>query len=85
MSPPYSTPQLQRPAVAPDTPLQRTLREQQILLDSARELALPTAAKPFYDDRAAMQRALLARAVQDGRAPVKLPGFWNLLSHRNEN
>lgn len=35
MSPPYSTPELQRPAVAPDTPLQRTLREQQILLDSA--------------------------------------------------
>lgn len=49
----------------------------QILLDSAHELALPTAAKPFYDDRAAIQRALLVRAVQDGRAPVKLPGIWN--------
>ncbi len=35
MSPPYTTPDLQRPAVAPDTPLQRTLREQQTLLDSA--------------------------------------------------
>ncbi|MFN7152467.1 MAG: EAL domain-containing protein [Acidovorax sp.] len=35
MSPPYSTPDLQRPAAAPDTPLQRTLREQQTLLDSA--------------------------------------------------
>ncbi len=35
MSAPYGTPELQRPAVAPDTPLQRTLREQQTLLDSA--------------------------------------------------
>jgi peptidoglycan/xylan/chitin deacetylase (PgdA/CDA1 family) len=51
----------------------------QILLDSARELDLPTAPKPFYDDRAAIQRALAARAIQDGRAPVKLPGIWNWL------
>ncbi|HWZ48765.1 MAG TPA: polysaccharide deacetylase family protein [Herbaspirillum sp.] len=56
----------------------------QILIDSARELQLPTAAKPFYDDRVALQQALLQRAVQDGRAPVKLPGLWNLLSHRSE-
>jgi peptidoglycan/xylan/chitin deacetylase (PgdA/CDA1 family) len=55
----------------------------QILLDSAHELELPTATRPFYDDRAALQKALLARAVQDGRAPVKLPGIWNWLSpHR---
>lgn len=32
---PYRTPELQRPGVAPDTPLQRALREQQTLLDSA--------------------------------------------------
>lgn len=35
MSPLYSTPELQRPGVATDPPLHRTLREQQILLDSA--------------------------------------------------
>ena len=56
----------------------------QILLDSAQALGLKTADKPFYDDRTALQRALLARAVQDGNAAVKLPGLWNLLSHRNE-
>mgnify|MGYP001546916856 FL=1 len=32
---PYSTPESQRPGVATDTPLQRALREQQTLLDSA--------------------------------------------------
>ena len=35
MSAPCSTPELQRPGVAPDTSLQRILREQQTLLDSA--------------------------------------------------
>jgi peptidoglycan/xylan/chitin deacetylase (PgdA/CDA1 family) len=56
----------------------------QILVDSARELQLPTAAKPFYDDRVALQQALLQRAVPDGRAPEKLPGLWNLFSHHGE-
>jgi peptidoglycan/xylan/chitin deacetylase (PgdA/CDA1 family) len=56
----------------------------QILLDSAAELELPTAAKPFYDDRAALERALLARAVQDGAAPAKLPGIWGWLLHHGE-
>ena len=35
MSATCSTPELQRPGVAPDVPLQRLLREQQTLLDSA--------------------------------------------------
>ncbi|HEY4072578.1 MAG TPA: polysaccharide deacetylase family protein [Herbaspirillum sp.] len=56
----------------------------QILLDSAHRLELPTAAHPFYDNRVAIQQALLQRAVKDGRAPVDLPGIWNLLSHRSE-
>jgi peptidoglycan/xylan/chitin deacetylase (PgdA/CDA1 family) len=56
----------------------------QILLDSAHQLELPTAAHPFYDNRVAIQQALLQRAVKDGRAPVNLPGIWNLLSHRSE-
>ncbi|RXZ32794.1 polysaccharide deacetylase family protein [Oxalobacteraceae bacterium CAVE-383] len=63
----------------------RHMREYlQILLDSAAELELPVADKPFYDDRQALQRALLARAVQDGRAPVKLPGIWNWLTPHRE-
>ena len=35
MSAPYSAPELQRSGAALDTPLQRALREQQTLLDSA--------------------------------------------------
>ncbi|RZJ59903.1 MAG: bifunctional diguanylate cyclase/phosphodiesterase [Acidovorax sp.] len=35
MSAPYGAPELQRPGAAPQTPLQRALREQQTLLDSA--------------------------------------------------
>lgn len=63
----------------------RHMREYlQILLDSAADLALPVAARPFYDDRAALQRALLARAVPDGRTPVKLPGIWNWLTPHRE-
>jgi peptidoglycan/xylan/chitin deacetylase (PgdA/CDA1 family) len=63
----------------------RHMREYlQILLDSAADLELPVAAHPFYDDRAALRRALLARAVQDGRTPVKLPGIWNWLTPHRE-
>jgi peptidoglycan/xylan/chitin deacetylase (PgdA/CDA1 family) len=56
----------------------------QILVDSARDLALPLAAHPFYDDRAALQRALMARAVQDGRQPARLPGIWNWITPHRE-
>ncbi|GGP27184.1 polysaccharide deacetylase family protein [Silvimonas amylolytica] len=48
----------------------------QILLDSAHELQMPTTAKPFYDDAAAVERAAVARAVKDGSAPKELPGVW---------
>lgn len=57
----------------------------QILLDSARETGLNTAAKPFYDDRSALQRAAMARTVRDSSEPVQLPGFWNWLWKRNSD
>lgn len=49
----------------------------QILIDSARETGVTIAAKPFYDDQAELQRAVMARTVKDGSKPVHLPGFWN--------
>lgn len=50
-----------------------------ILVDVARELQMPTAAKPFYDERAALERAALASAVRDGASRPRLPGLWNWL------
>jgi peptidoglycan/xylan/chitin deacetylase (PgdA/CDA1 family) len=50
-----------------------------ILLDVARELDVPLAAKPFYDDRDDLERAALASTVSDADASPKLPGFWNWL------
>jgi peptidoglycan/xylan/chitin deacetylase (PgdA/CDA1 family) len=49
----------------------------QILIDSARETGLTTAAKPFYDDRSELQHAVMARTVRDSSEPVQLPGFWS--------
>lgn len=50
-----------------------------ILLDVARELEMPLAAKPFYDDRRDLERAALASAVRDGEVRPRLPGLWNWL------
>ena len=49
----------------------------QILLDSAHETGVATAARPIYDDRAALQRAAMARTVSDSSEPARLPGLWN--------
>ncbi|MBB5199622.1 polysaccharide deacetylase family protein [Glaciimonas immobilis] len=49
----------------------------QILLDCARAVQLPTAAKPFYDNSGAVERAALTRSVRDGSQSPHLPGFWN--------
>lgn len=55
----------------------RHMREYlQILMDSAHELQLPAAAKPFYDNRADLERAALARSVSNASEPVRLPGMW---------
>ncbi|HWW04364.1 polysaccharide deacetylase family protein [Collimonas sp.] len=51
----------------------------QILMDCARAVQLPVASKPFYDDKAALERAALARSVRDSAQVVRLPGFWNWL------
>ena len=48
----------------------------EILLDVARELDMPTSAKPFYDDRQALERAALACTVRDGASKPPLPGPW---------
>ncbi|MES2260676.1 MAG: polysaccharide deacetylase family protein [Pseudomonadota bacterium] len=51
----------------------------QILLDVARELDMPTAPKPFYDERESLQRAALASTVRTGDIKPPLPGLWNWL------
>ncbi|MET0265491.1 MAG: polysaccharide deacetylase family protein [Duganella sp.] len=50
-----------------------------ILVDVARELAVPLADKPFYDDHDALERAALASTVASAEARPPLPGFWNWL------
>ena len=50
-----------------------------ILLDVARELDVPLAAKPFYDDREELERAALASTVSGPNAKPHLPGLWNWL------
>lgn len=56
----------------------RHMREYlQILMDSARELGMPTAAKPFYDERAELERAALGRSLMSASQKVRLPGLWN--------
>lgn len=49
----------------------------QILVDSAHETGVPIATKPFYDDSAELQRAVMARTVTSSSEPETLPGFWN--------
>lgn len=49
----------------------------QILLDSAAATGVRLAEKPFYDDRATLEKAALARTVRESSKPVNLPGIWN--------
>jgi peptidoglycan/xylan/chitin deacetylase (PgdA/CDA1 family) len=48
-----------------------------ILQDVALELQMPTASRPFYDERDAIARAALARTVHEGDPRPALPGLWN--------
>ena len=50
-----------------------------ILVDVARELDVPLAAKPFYDNREELERAALASTLADAASRPQLPGFWNWL------
>jgi peptidoglycan/xylan/chitin deacetylase (PgdA/CDA1 family) len=50
-----------------------------ILLDVARELEIPVARKPFYDEHDALERAALASTVRSAAEHPRLPGFWNWL------
>lgn len=50
-----------------------------ILVQVAQELDMPLADKPFYEDRAAVEKAALARTVKDGEVRPRLPGIWNWL------
>lgn len=49
----------------------------QILLDSAAATGMRLADKPFYDDHAALEKAALARTVENSSEAVSLPGMWN--------
>ncbi|MFJ2527580.1 polysaccharide deacetylase family protein [Pseudomonas helmanticensis] len=49
----------------------------QILLDSAAATGVKMADKPFYDDRAELEKAALARTVEKSSEAVNLPGMWN--------
>jgi peptidoglycan-N-acetylglucosamine deacetylase len=49
----------------------------QMLLHIAQELKIPVAAKPFYDNRAELENAALARSVRDVNEMPALPGIWN--------
>ena len=51
----------------------------QILLQVAQELDMPTASLPFYTGRDELQRAALARTVEDASVRQKLPGLWDWL------
>ncbi len=51
----------------------------QILVDVARELDIPVADRPFYDERDALQRAALAATVASADQHPRLPGLWNWL------
>ncbi|MBP5954522.1 polysaccharide deacetylase family protein [Pseudomonas anatoliensis] len=56
----------------------RHMREYlQILLDSAAATGVRLAQKPFYDDHAQLEKAALARTVQQSSESVQLPGIWN--------
>nr|WP_229259079.1 polysaccharide deacetylase family protein [Duganella flavida] len=50
-----------------------------ILLDVARELEVPLAAQPFYDNHDEAERAALAATISSPEAKPRLPGLWNWL------
>jgi len=50
-----------------------------ILLQVAHELDMPVATKPFYDNRAQLEKAALTRTVQDIRSKAYIPGIWSWL------
>lgn len=51
----------------------------EILLDVARELNVPLADKPFYDNHDELERAALAATIDSPDAKPQLPGLWNWL------
>ena len=55
----------------------------QILLDSAAATGVPLSDQPFYVDHAALEKAALARTVQQSSQPVHLPGIWNWIWDRD--
>ena len=48
----------------------------QILVEVARDVGLAVASKPFYDQRDALERAALKRALGDPLQYAHLPGLW---------
>lgn len=52
-----------------------------ILLDVARELQVPLADQPFYDNREELERAALSATITNTDVKPQLPGLWNWLWH----
>ncbi|MBP5943195.1 MULTISPECIES: polysaccharide deacetylase family protein [unclassified Pseudomonas] len=64
----------------------RHMREYlKILLDSAAAAGVRMAQKPFYDDHAQLEKAALARTVQQSSESVQLPGIWNWIWDHDAN
>ena len=51
----------------------------QILCQVAAELAIPTASRAFYSDKAELERAALASTTHELARPQVISGFWNRL------
>jgi peptidoglycan/xylan/chitin deacetylase (PgdA/CDA1 family) len=49
----------------------------QILLEVAAELNIPVSPQPFYQDKAELERAALARTIKSESEVVVLPGIWS--------
>ncbi len=47
-----------------------------ILLDVARELEMPTTAKPFYDEVNALTQAAMIKTISSPHSSPRVPGIW---------
>ncbi|MEP7154787.1 MAG: polysaccharide deacetylase family protein [Betaproteobacteria bacterium] len=50
-----------------------------MLLDAAREAGMPVDVVPFFSDRASLERAALARAMDSARRDEMVPWWWRII------